>query len=252
MVSYFTIANFRFFLLKSSVVLLRFLSLSAASKARTYCDIGIYEKLSIASLVLEPVARFRSLEARTLRDCEGSVAWELRMMQGGINNVSREILRASWNRSSYASFGLERSWFETPDMSAPHVLIAMDDATVGRLWDFSTTSVCEFEKRILPFTESLPRRLTLCLSKDEKERKEFIETSLLDERVFELLKAGSEAWSRALVKTSVFQRADVQQVCAILKEVGGKCTARLQCDTCPIYKFSIRRHPSDDFPWVPE
>ena len=209
-------------------MLLCFLFLSSASKARTYNDIGIYEKMSIASLILEPIARFRSLEARTLRDCEGSVAWELRMMQGDLHHVSRNILRAALDCNNYTSFGLERSWPEMPNMSAGHVLITMDDATVGRVWDFSSTSVCEFEQRALPFWESIPRRLTMCLSKVEAERKDFVDTSLLDEVVFGLLKAKSEDWAKDLVRSSVFQRADVQQILAILKEIGGTCTPRLQ------------------------
>jgi hypothetical protein len=162
------------------------------------------------------------------------------MQQGEIHKVSRGILRACFDRQNYTSFGMERKWFETEDMSVSHVLVTMDDAAFGRVWDFGSTSVCEFEKRMLPFTESLPRRLTMCLSKLENERKEFIQTSLLDAEVFELLKANPEEWSQALVRSSEFQRFDVRQVCAILKEVGGECTARLQCDIGPSNVFMCR------------
>ena len=208
----------------------------------------MYEKLSVSSLGLNPVARFRSEEARGLRDCEGSVTWELKKMQGDIHKVSRDVMKAGMEPSNYVSYGMDVKWPEIPDLSKDHVLIKMNDNICARVWDFNSTSVCEFEKRMLPLHEAIPRRLTMMLSKVESERKAYIETSLLDEVVFKSLQSISEPWARDFVRSSVFQRADVKQILAILHECGGKETPRLQCDTGPICKIRVQGCFSGDSP----
>ena len=235
-------------MLNSFAVLLCFLSLSVASKARTYLDIGVSENLSISSLGLNPIARFRSDEARGLRDSEGSLAWELRMMQGDIHQVARDTIRAGMCISNYSSYGMDMDWPAIPDMGPDHVVLGINDNICVRVWDFNSTAVCEFERRMLPLHESIPRRLTMITSKVESERSNYIETSLLDEKVFQSLQSFPEDWARAMVRSSTFQRADVKQIIAILKECDGQCTPRLQCDTCPNCKIRVQGYLSGDFP----
>jgi len=183
--------------------------------------------MCISALILESIARFRSAEARTLRNDKESCQWELDMMRGAIYKPTRSILEASFTYNNYKNFGIDREWGEMCGMSGNHILVVVNDRMTAFVWDFASTCIMEFESRIITFSEGLPRKQTILLSDQKSELDAFIAGVRLDKMVFDALVLDDQEWSRRFVRTSVFQRTSVEQLWRCLEEEGWEYTERL-------------------------
>jgi len=176
---------------------------------------------------MEAVARFRSTEARELRNDEESRDWELCQMRGGIHRPNRAVLQATFQVGNLEKFGMDRHWQEIPEMSGLHILVVLNDRAAAFAWDFCTATILEWEQRLLPFTEGLPRRQTMLLSPIEDEQKAFIDDVLLSSKIFNSLVVDESDWTRSFTRSSVFQKTDVQQLVGCIEEEDCKVTDRL-------------------------
>jgi hypothetical protein len=195
-------------------------------KARTYSDVTIFQRMCISSGLLEAIARFRSKEAKKLRNAEAALEWELDMMRGGMHRVNKAVVEAAFDRANSEKFGMDIHWHATADVCAEHILVVVNDHATSIVWDFACSCILEWEARIYTFTEGLPRRQTLVLSPDEKDAEDFIEGVKTDLAVFNQL-AGEGEWAAKLAKASPFQQTSVQQLWKCLQEEDWSVTERL-------------------------
>ena len=201
------------------------LSYFLTSKAETFCDSAIYEKMAIASLALESTANFRSDEARQLRNEKGALEWELAMMQGKVHGVVKKAISLLSDRANYEDFGIETE-FPPMEASPRDLVCSTQDERCQFLWDFVCAIAIQHETRNLTFTDGLPRRQTLLLSKDKVDVANFFTELRMDLAVDEALGKINEDWSRTQHKCSVFRLSSVQQLWRCCDIVGWRLDNR--------------------------
>jgi len=178
--------------------------------------------MSVSCIILESVARFRSVEARELRSVDQTVEWELKMMRGGYHAPGRAVVQAMCSRNNYNNFGIETRWPVMLESSANHIVVAVNDRSVEFVWDFGSNVILEFESRMIVFAEGLPRRQSMLLSEIAKERTDFIDCVKLDEEIFCQMQACNDENLKALITRSLFQKPSVKQLVGILREEAWK------------------------------
>ena len=202
------------------------LSYFLTSKAQTFTDVAVFEKMAIACLTLESTAKFRSDEARQLRTAKGALDWELAIMQGNVHSIVKKVMSLLSNRQNYEDFGIETE-FIAMEVSSRDLICSIQDERCKYLWDFICSVVVQHETRNLSFTDGLPRRQTLLLSPKEADVDTFLTELRIDLAVDIALDKIGEDWSQTQHKCSVFRLSSVQQLWRCCDEVGWQLTERL-------------------------
>jgi hypothetical protein len=201
------------------------LSYFLTSKAQTFTDVAVFEKMAIACLTLESTANFRSDEARQLRTGKGALAWELAMMQGNVHSLVKKVMSLFSDRQNYGDFGIETE-FAAMEVSSRDLICSIQDERCKYLWNFICAVVLQHETRNLSFTDGLPRRQTLLLSENKTEVDTFLTELRIDVAVDNALGQIGEDWSQAQHKCSVFRLSSVQQLWRCCDEVDWQLTER--------------------------
>ena len=193
-----------------------------------FSDISNLHKLWLASSIMEHNARLHSEQAKSFRGIEDGMAFEMKMLKGGIHQYVRRSVGVLLAVGNYKRCGIDTSWGSTPDMNTDHVNIVYNDEQTTLMWTLLWNLVGQAEARNLVFTDGLPRKQSLLLDTDKKVVTDFIDEFRGDVANNDAMLEIDDEWATPIHRRSVFVKMSVQQLHLCLKADNWLLSQRLR------------------------